>query len=94
MDPIGWIYVGANVATGIAAFSLGRLYRKNRIYREGFEEGFEKGIEYLRYSIVKIYLYNHPRSKLKEKENFQIRIDKTLLDKAEKNAKTLEGFLE
>ena len=90
MEVTDWIYVGANVATGIAAFSLGRLYRKNKIYREGFE----RGIEYLRYSIVKVYLDKPPRSKLKEKENFRIRVDKALLDKAEKNAKTLEGFLE
>ncbi len=90
MEVTGWIYVGANVATGIAAFSLGRLYRKDRIYREGFE----KGIEYLKYSIVKVYLDKHPRSKLKEKENFRISIDKALLDEAERNAKRLEGLFE
>lgn len=88
-----WTYLGVllglNVATGVAAFSLGRLYRKNRIYREGFE----RGIEYLKYSIIKVYLDKHQHSNLKEKEHFRITVDDRLLDEAEKNAKRLEGFL-
>lgn len=83
------IYLGLNLATGVAAFYLGKLYRKNRIYREGFE----KGIEYLKYSILKAYLNKHPRSHLKEKKHFRITIDDKLIDEAEENAKRLEGFL-
>ena len=83
------VYLSLNIATGVAAFYLGKLYRKDGIYREGFE----KGIEYMKYSIVKKYLGRHPRSHLKEKQHFRITIDDKLLDEAEKNAKKLEGFL-
>lgn len=83
------LYLGLNIASGVAGFYLGKSYRKDRIYREGFR----KGVGYMKYSIIKEYLDRHPRSHLKEKEHFNITIDDKLLDEAEKNAKKLEGFL-
>ncbi len=82
-------FLGLNIASGVAGYYLGRSFRKNRIYFEGFYNG----VKYMKHSVVRTYLDKHPKSHLKEKENFRITIDKVLLDKAEKDANSLERFI-